>query len=180
MCPWLFRDLSLQPRQGRVEGGEKGRGSIRRRCGGENRPANGRLGRNQASRRGCEPAPEGKNRQYQHRNLASIRSKAVRLRTCIPYLGFMASDRLACQRATVGRGLQSAGNARKWHRPSSATGCDRWTKLPSQEVTSIQINHLQLDASEQDYRGQPSPCKQTGASPGSQRGGRRGIGRAAA
>lgn len=159
MCPWLGRDLSLQPGQGRVEGGEKGRGSICRRFGGQNRPVNGRSGRTQASRRGGQPAPEGKNRQNQHKNLASIRSKAGCLRTCIPYLGFMASDRLACQRATVGRGLQSAGNAHKRHRPSSATGCDRWTKLPSREATSIQINHLQLDASEQDYRGQASPCK---------------------
>ncbi len=43
----------------------------------------------------------------------------------------MASDRLACLRATVGGGLQSAGNARKWHRPSSAAGCEGWTKLPN-------------------------------------------------
>ena len=40
----------------------------------------------------------------------------------IPYLGFMASDQPAGLRATVSGGLQSAGNAHRRHRPSSAAG----------------------------------------------------------
>ena len=102
----------------------------------------------------------------------------------IPYLGFMASDQPAGLRATVGGGLQSAGNARRRHRPSSATACVGWTKLPGRESTSIQINHLQPVASEQDYRGQPAagkpPGGDSGTTPCPERHCGRGFGRAAA